>query len=218
MFTLLHRQLYIQLCKEKMEKINPLLLNIMSQYLDGIMCIRGDGNIEFHPHDYTELQSYTHIYVINRFKISEKTLFSKQLISIEGNTPRVVLIGNMNKKFRGCREFNSPVDRWDTSRVTDMSGMFAYARAFNQPLNGWDTSRVTRMVGMFCYAESFNQSLQEWDTSRVIDMAQMFYGAYTFNQFMDHWDIGNVRYMSQMFTESHAPDRPFKSRDGSSSH
>ena len=148
----------------------------MSQYLDDIMCIRGDGNIEFHPHDYTELQSYTHIQVINRFTISEKTVFSKQLISIEGNTPRVVLIGSMNKKFRGCTKFNSPLDMWDTSRVTVMSGMFAYARAFNQPLNGWDTSRVTDMSCMFCYAESFNQSLQGWDTSRVIDMAQMFYG------------------------------------------
>jgi surface protein len=199
-----------------MEKLNLSMVYTVKGYVGDIVCTREDGSIEYHRQDCKELQHYTNIQVINRFMISGETLFSKGLLSIEGNTPRVVLIGSMKKKFRGCRKFNSPLDMWDTSRVTVMSGMFAYAVAFNQPLNGWDTSRVTDMSCMFCYAESFNQSLQEWDTSRVIDMAQMFYGAYIFNQFLDNWDIDNVIYMSQMFTESHTPNRPFKSRDDSS--
>ena len=90
------------------------LVNTVSHYMGNIMCIRGGGTIDYHPHDYTELQQYTHIHVITRFTISKQTLFSQGLISIKGNTPRVVLVGDMVSKFRGCRKFNSPLDQWDT--------------------------------------------------------------------------------------------------------
>jgi hypothetical protein len=65
------------------------LVNTVSHYLGDIMCTRGDGSIEYHPHGYTELQPYTHIQVINRFTISKKTRLSEGLLSIEGNTPRL---------------------------------------------------------------------------------------------------------------------------------
>ena len=48
--------------------------------------------------------------------------------------------------------------------------MFDYATAFNQPLNNWDTSKVTNMRGMFYSARAFNQPLNNWDTSKVTNM------------------------------------------------
>ena len=43
----------------------------------------------------------------------------------------------------------SPLEKWDVSKVTDMSGMFLRAKSFNQPLEKWDVSKVTDMSWMF---------------------------------------------------------------------
>jgi len=48
-----------------------------------------------------------------------------------------------------------PLDKWDVSKVTDMSGMFHFAINFNQDISGWDTSNVITMVGMFCNANMY---------------------------------------------------------------
>ena len=76
--------------------------------------------------------------------------------------------------FQGTRSFNQPLDKWDTSNVTDMGGMFSRAKAFNQPLNDWDTSNVTDMSWMFYHAKAFNQPLNDWDTSNVDNMSEIF--------------------------------------------
>ena len=48
--------------------------------------------------------------------------------------------------FNGAAAFNQPIGKWDTSKVTDMTGMFHQVRrAFNQPIGDWDTSKVTNM-------------------------------------------------------------------------
>ena len=70
--------------------MHPDLVSTVRHYMGDILCTRGDGGIDGRLHDYTELQPYTHIQVITRFTIRESTLFSKGLLSIEGNTPRVV--------------------------------------------------------------------------------------------------------------------------------
>ena len=56
----------------------------------------------------------------------------------------------MNSMFAGATAFNQPLNGWGskTSNVTGMAGMFAVSN-FNQPLNLWNTSKVTNMSGMF---------------------------------------------------------------------
>ncbi|MBQ9241785.1 MAG: BspA family leucine-rich repeat surface protein [Proteobacteria bacterium] len=71
-------------------------------------------------------------------------------------------------------KFNQPLDNWDTSNVTSMTGMFRGATAFNQPLNDWDTSNVTDMSNMFARATAFNQPLDYWNISKVINMDNIF--------------------------------------------
>ena len=51
--------------------------------------------------------------------------------------------------FCGARSFNQPLNKWNVSKVTDMSWMFENARSFNQPLNKWNVSNVTDMSEMF---------------------------------------------------------------------
>ena len=73
-----------------------------------------------------------------------------------------------------------------------MSHMFNEATSFNQPLNNWNTTNVTNMSGMFWRATSFDQPLNDWDTSNVTNMNEMFRGAMSFNQSLDNWDINNI--------------------------
>ena len=81
--------------------------------------------------------------------------------------------------------FNQPIDNWDTSNVTDMSGLFRDNSMFNQALNSWDTSNVTNMSDMFHGASSFNQPIGNWNTSKVTTIASMFESASSFNQAVD---------------------------------
>ena len=45
--------------------------------------------------------------------------------------------------FDEATNFNQPLDKWDVSKVTNMSVMFYGATSFNQPLDNWDVSKVT---------------------------------------------------------------------------
>ena len=102
-------------------------------------------------------------------------------------------------------------------QVTSMENMFTAATSFNQPLNNWDVSSVTNMSGMFPGA-AFNQPLDNWDVSSVTRMSSMFTGDSVFNQDLCHFgnyfdsetDYGNkdsgVDYR-WMFDQSGCPNK-----------
>ena len=66
--------------------------------------------------------------------------------------------------------------RFDTSKTTNMSGMFSKCFSLKQlDLSGFDTSKTTNMSGMFSRCLSLEQlNLSEFDTSNVEDMSYMF--------------------------------------------
>ena len=86
---------------------------------------------------------------------------------------------DMSSLFQDMKKFNAPIDQWNTSKVTNMKGMFAGASwnvsIFNQPIK-MDTSKVTDMSYMFRGASSFNQPIT-MNTSKVTKMEYMFHGA-----------------------------------------
>ena len=90
---------------------------------------------------------------------------------------------------------------WDTSLVTDMSGLFSSKGNFNQDISGWDVSKVTDMSDMFQSAHDFNQDLSSWKVGAVTDMNQMFSGANRFANTADlsGWDVSKVTNMNSMF-------------------
>ena len=131
------------------------------------------------------------------------------LVAIPSEAPNLSDVKDMSGTF-SFSKFNLPLDNWDVSNVTNMSGMFANAISFNQPLDNWDVSRVEKMSEMFAHAKSFNQPLNQWKVSNVTDMSSMFEEADSFNQPLDNWDVSGVEDMSGMFYNATSFNQPLE--------
>ena len=142
------------------------------------------------------------------------------------DAPDLTVVESMAEMFREAESFNSPIDDWNVSNVTDMSGLFQNASVFNQLLNNWLVDNVTNMSNMFnnfidgativitntpvvgtsfftslrqfFLTGAFNQDLSNWNVSRVENMSGMF-AAVPFNQDISSWNVVNVKDMSRMF-------------------
>jgi surface protein len=137
--------------------------------------------------------------------------YAQNLIAV---APPPSTVTNMSAMFNLAIAFNQPIVGWDTSNVTDMSGMF-HASGFNQAIVGWDTSNVTDMSWMFTSLDAFNQPIGDWDTSNVTNMEGMFTGALSFNQNIGDWDTSNVTDMEWMFGLAPAFNQPIGGWDTS---
>ena len=93
--------------------------------------------------------------------------------------------------FSNCSSID--VSKIDTSRVTNMNGMFAHSRFTEiKNMSLWDTSSVTNMGSMFEYARVTDYSgIENWDTSNVTNMAGMFYGIGT-DADLSNWNVCRV--------------------------
>eukprot|EP00971_Amphidinium_carterae_P161943 3210498-Amphidinium_carterae.2 len=116
------------------------------------------------------------------------------------NTSRVT---DMSGLFQGVYSFSCPIGSWDTSSVTNMSHMFASANAFNEDIGRWNTTCVTDMSYMFHAAHAFDRDIGAWDTGRVTDMSYMFAQATSFKRDISGWSVCSVRDMSNMFCEAY---------------
>jgi surface protein len=85
-------------------------------------------------------------------------------------------------------KFYGHISDWDTSRVTDMSGLFRWFSfmgddsededeedpgfdEFNDDISNWNVSNVRNFCRMFEDARLFNQNLSKWNTKRAADMS-----------------------------------------------
>jgi surface protein len=76
-----------------------------------------------------------------------------------------------------CKFRFGHISDWNTSRVTNMEGIFYHISDFNENISRWDVGRVTNMREMFALASHFNQDIGQWDVRNVTDMEGMFFGA-----------------------------------------
>ena len=87
-----------------------------------------------------------------------------------------ITLANLTARASGWQNESDRVTTCDVSQFTSLSSAFADNTTFNQDLSAWDTSAVTNMSGMFLRATSLT-SVSLPDTSAVTNMSYMFNGA-----------------------------------------
>ena len=117
-------------------------------------------------------------------------------------------ITDMSGIFSGYSTFDSDISLWDVGSVTNMYQMFANATVFNADLSSWNVSNVTEMTQMFFNAVAFNQNISDWSVGNVMSMRQMFSGATIFNQPIGSWNVAFVTDMNNMFYNASAFNYP----------
>ena len=122
--------------------------------------------------------------------------------SVTGNIKvdsEVYLPQNSRHMFHAFKGNLLGADKFNTSEVTDMSGIFNYAKSVDADVSKWNVSNVTKMTGMFDGATSAKPDVSKWNTSKVTDMVSMFFGAKSANPDVSKWDVSNVTNVINMF-------------------
>ena len=94
------------------------------------------------------------------------------------------------------------VVKLDTSRVTDMAGMFAACNNLKSlDLSSWDVSNVTDMHIMFGGCVSLTSlDISNWDTSSVTNMQEMFRESTGLTSLdLSGWNVSNLTNIRGMF-------------------
>ena len=118
------------------------------------------------------------------------------------NTSRVT---NMSGMFSGCSATSLNLSSFNTENVTNMSYMFRYCGATSLNLSSFNTENVTNMSEMFsgCYATSLN--LSSFNTENVTGMSRMFYGCGSLTSLnLSSFNTENVTDMSRMFYDCYS--------------
>ena len=109
--------------------------------------------------------------------------------------------------FRNCENITSlDLSKLDTSKVTDMSGMFYNCRALTTlDLSNFDTSNVTDMNYIFYNCGALTLNVSNFDTSNVTNMRYMFgYCSKLTNLNVSNFDTSSVTNMTGMFATCYA--------------
>ncbi|WFQ92360.1 BspA family leucine-rich repeat surface protein [Mycoplasma feriruminatoris] len=106
-------------------------------------------------------------------------------------------IESLYRAFAFRYEHHKPVtgfEKWDTSKITDMSYAFYDNHLINTDLSTWKTDSVNNMQGMFKNATMFNNEDKSlsWTTNNVENMESMFDGAKSFKQNLMGWNVDKV--------------------------
>lgn len=125
------------------------------------------------------------------------------------NTWNLSNANTIKELFRNT-PFNRPLDLWNTSNISNMSGTFYNAINFNQDLTNWDVSNVTNFSQMFRDAIAFNNGgntgISNWVINSTlganVTMQSMFHNAESFNQDLSNWDMSEVTSIVNMFLDA----------------
>ena len=101
-------------------------------------------------------------------------------------------ITDMEDLFRDSKRVDfSGIEKWDTSKVKTMNGMFSDAHCFNHNINDWNVSNVENMRYMFANTP-FNQPLDKWNVASLTEANQMFDSASSFTQSIESWNVTSL--------------------------
>lgn len=100
--------------------------------------------------------------------------------------------------------YNSTVQNWDVSNVTNMSG-FSYYGSWRNKISTWDTSNVTSFENFLRSNGNFDNGgdladMDNFDVSSAINMNWMFNRTTQMeNVYIGSWDVSNVTSMNTIF-------------------
>ena len=119
-------------------------------------------------------------------------------------TLREALFGYSHSNPLNATEESMPIiSAWKTPSLTDMGGLFANTEFFQTNLEGWTTSKVTNMANMLEGTRNFyGGDLSLLDTSSVASMEFMFAGAVNVRGAREigaTWQTAQVRSMERIF-------------------
>ena len=114
-------------------------------------------------------------------------------------------VTNMSGMFSGMRNLTTlDLSNFDTSKVTDMSFMFGnMSNLTTLDLSNFNTSKATNMSEMFfCMANLTSLNLSSFDTSKVTSMRYMFFGISSLTVLnLSSFDTSQVTDMGDMFRD-----------------
>ena len=140
----------------------------------------------------------------NKPIVSTRYMFyNSQTTSIDTSSFDTSNVTNMSGMFAECSSLSTlDLSSFDTSNVSDMSGMFYHCTYLTElDLSDFNTSNVTNMVEMFTICSSLTTlNLSSFDTSNVTNMAVMFLECSKLTALdISSFDTSNVTDMSYMF-------------------
>ncbi|WP_217925265.1 MucBP domain-containing protein [Enterococcus gallinarum] len=140
----------------------------------------------------------------SRYRV-KKIVFEGNVIAGEDSS---YLFGNSGSTWADLTEIEG-LDKLDTSRVTNMSGMFNNTRGLTKlDVSNFDTSNVTNMYAMFNgLFDLTSLDVSNFDTRNVTNMSLMFANVINIDKFdLSNFDTRNVTDMSLMFANLRRSD------------
>ncbi|MFZ7299831.1 MucBP domain-containing protein [Enterococcus gallinarum] len=140
----------------------------------------------------------------SRYRV-KKIVFEGNVIAGEDSS---YLFGNSGGTWTDLTEIEG-LDKLDTSRVTNMSGMFNNTRGLTKlDVSNFDTSNVTNMYAMFNgLFDLTSLDVSNFDTRNVTNMSLMFANVINIDKFdLSNFDTRNVTDMSLMFANLRRSD------------
>ena len=130
--------------------------------------------------------------------------YCEELISVDMSEFDTSNVTDMSGMFFGCSSLTSlDLDGLDTSNVTHMVDIFhGCSSLISVDMSGMNASRVKNMFQMFSGCSSLiNVNLNDIDTSSVTSMSNMFFGCSSLISLdLSSLDTGNVTSMDSMFS------------------
>ena len=131
-------------------------------------------------------------------------IYGQDISSIDLSTSNTSTIVNMSAMFSPKNNFDLNINfgNFDTSNVTNMSGMFYNSKATILDVSNFDTSNVTNMHAMFYNSQAKTLDVSNFDTSKVTDMSSMFNGSQATTLDLSSFDTSKVTDMYSMFSSN----------------
>lgn len=138
--------------------------------------------------------------LVNLVSMHRKDSFGKALPPLYLWEIDTSLVTSMRELFWGGeRKDFSGIEDWDTSKVTDMCGMFFNCKEFNADISRWDTSNVKNMLFLFNGAHSFNADIGAWNVRNVENITMLFFNARSFDRDLSNWELDSLIYKLDAF-------------------